>query len=148
VIKSQATCETGGKALKLRKKDDALRLVELRGCYPLGTYTRGQGDELYCEQLGRMYTVLKEKYLALVNMNRVLFQQDNARPHTSRRTLHNLEEFDGVKLLPHPAYSPDLVPSDFNLFMSIAHFLSGRIFDNIADVEQGCCEFFASKLKE
>jgi len=59
-----------------------------------------------------------------------------------------MEEFDGVKLLPHPAYSPDLVPSYFFLFRSMAHFLSGRFFDNIADVEQGCGEFFASKPKD
>jgi len=51
-----------------------------------------------------MYTVLKEKYPALVNSKRVLFQQDNARPHTSRRTLQKLDKFDGVKLLPHPSY--------------------------------------------
>ena len=46
---------------------------------------RAMNSELYCEQLGRIYTVLKEKYAALVNRNHVLFQQDNARPHTSRR---------------------------------------------------------------
>ena len=37
-------------------------------------------SELYCEQFGRMHTVLKEKYLKIVNKNRVLFQQDNAWP--------------------------------------------------------------------
>ena len=95
-----------------------------------------------------MYTVLKEKYPALVNRNHMLFQQDNARPHNSRITIQKLEEFDGVKLLSHPAYNPDLSPSDFRLFRPMAHFLSGRIFDNIADVEQGCREFFASKPKD
>jgi len=105
-------------------------------------------SELYSEQLGRMYTVSKEKYPAFVNRNRVLFQQDNARPHNSRRTLQKLKEFDGVKLLPHPAYRVDLTPSDFHRFKSMAHFLSGRIFDNIANVEQGCCEFFDSKPKD
>jgi [histone H3]-lysine36 N-dimethyltransferase SETMAR len=109
---------------------------------------RAMNSELYCEQLDRMYTVLKEKYPALVNRKHVLFQQDNARPHTSRRTLQKLDEFDGVKLLPHPAYSPDLAPSDFHLFRSMAHFLSGRTFDNIADVEEGCREFFSSKPKD
>ena len=80
--------------------------------------------------------------------NRVLFQQDKARNHTSRRMLHNLDEFDGVKLLPHLVYSPDFAPTDFYIFRSMAHFLSERIFDNIADVEQGCREFFASKPKD
>jgi len=91
-------------------------------------------SELYCEQLGRMYIVLKEKYPALVNRNRVLFQQDNARFHTSRRTLQKLEDSDG--------------PSDFHIYRSMAHFLSGRIFDNITDVEQGCHEFLAPKPKD
>ena len=67
---------------------------------------RPMNSKSYCEQWGRMYTVLKQKYPALLNRNRMLSQQDNARHQTSRRTLQNLEEFDGVKLLPHPAYSP------------------------------------------
>ena len=94
-----------------------------------------------------MYTVLKEKYPALVNRNRVLFQQDNSRSHTSRKTPQKLEEFDGVNLLPHPAYSSDLALFDFCLFRSMALFLLGRMFENIADVEQGCREFFVFKPK-
>ena len=77
---------------------------------------RAMNYELSCKQLGRMYTVLKEKYPALVNRNRVLFQQNKARPLTSRKTLQKMKEFDEVKLLPHPAYSPDLAPSDFYIF--------------------------------
>ena len=89
-----------------------------------------------------------KKYPALVNKNSVLLQKDNARSHTSRRTLQKLDEYDGVKLLPHQAYSPDLAPSHFHFFRSIAHFLSGRIFYNIADVEQEYREFFASKPQD
>ena len=98
MVKSRATCTTDGKAQKLRNKGDALLLVELRGCSPLRACTKDRAinSELYCEQLGRLYTVFKNKYNAFVNRNRVLFQQDNARPYTSRRTLQKLEEFDGV----------------------------------------------------
>jgi len=102
-------------------------------------------SELFCEQLGRGF---KRKTPTLVNRNRVLYQQDSARPHTSRRKLQKLEKFDGVELLPHPTYSSDLASSDFHLFESMAHFLSGRIFDNITDVEQRCREFFSSKPKD
>jgi len=42
----------------------------------------------------------------------------------------------------------NLTPSDFHLFRSMAHFLSGRIFDNTADLEQRCHKFFASKRKD
>jgi hypothetical protein len=52
-----------------------------------------------------------------------------------------LRELDATKLLAHPAYSPDLAPSDFHLFQAMAHFLHGRSFKTIEDVEMGCCEF-------
>jgi histone-lysine N-methyltransferase SETMAR len=69
--------------------------------------------EVYSQQLEKMYTVLLEKYPALVNRKRVLLQQDNASPHTAKKTLQKLEELEGIELLPHPAFSPDLEPSDY-----------------------------------
>lgn len=101
--------------------------------------------ELYSQQLERMYAALGERYPALVNRKRVLLQQDNARPHTAHITQEKIEELEGIELLPHPAYSPDLAPSDYHLFRSMAHFLRGRRFDNDQQVEEACREFFASK---
>ncbi|XP_029656962.2 matrilin-2 [Octopus sinensis] len=54
-----------------------------------------------------------------------LFQQDNAKPHTARKTSNNIEELDGVKVLLQPAYSPDVAPSDYGLFRSMQHFMKG-----------------------
>ena len=48
----------------------------------------------------------------------------------------------------HPAYSPDIAPSDYGLFRSMKHFLCGKRFENIEEVEAACREFFASKPKE
>ena len=104
--------------------------------------------ELYCTQLDRMYTSLKVKYPALINRKRVLLQQDNAKPHTARQKLEKNSELSGIELLPHPAYSPDLAPSDYHLFRSMAHFLRGRNFQNIQEVENACREFFGSKDKD
>jgi histone-lysine N-methyltransferase SETMAR len=95
-----------------------------------------------------MCTVLLEKYPALVNRKRVLLQQDNAHPHTAKKTLQKIEELEGVELLPHPACSPDLKPSDYHLFRSIAQFLRGKKFQSLADVEVAVEVFFASKDKE
>jgi histone-lysine N-methyltransferase SETMAR len=48
--------------------------------------------EVYSQQLEEMYTILLENYPALVNRKRVLLQQDNARPHTAKKTLQKIEE--------------------------------------------------------
>jgi histone-lysine N-methyltransferase SETMAR len=75
-----------------------------------------------------MYTVLLEKYPSLMNRKRVLLKQDNARPHTAKKTLQKIEELEGIELLPHPAFSPDLGTSDYYLFCSMAQFLRGKKF--------------------
>ena len=95
-----------------------------------------------------MYAELCRKYPALVNRKRVVLQQDNTKPHTARQTKEKVRNLDAIELLPHPAYSPDLAPSDYHLFRSMAHFLRGRSFNNLGEVENGCREFFASKNKE
>ena len=37
------------------------------------------------------------------------------------------------KVLPHAAYSPDLVPSDYHLFASMGHALAEQCFDSYED---------------
>jgi histone-lysine N-methyltransferase SETMAR len=103
--------------------------------------------EVYSQQLENMYTVLLEKYPALVNQKRALLQQDNARPHTAKKTLQKIEELVGIKLLPHPAFSPDLEPSDYHLFCSMAQFLRGKKFQSVADLEVAVEEFLLPKIK-
>jgi histone-lysine N-methyltransferase SETMAR len=78
----------------------------------------------------------------------VLLQQDNDRPHTANKTLQKIEELEDTELLPHPAFSPDLEPSDYYLFRSMAQFLRGKKFQSVADVEVAVEDFFASKDKE
>ena len=75
-------------------------------------------------------------------------QQDNAKPHNSRKTKDKFEELDSVEVLPHPAYSPDCAPSDYGLFHSMQHFLKGYRFDSFDEVEEACQEFFGSKPAE
>jgi histone-lysine N-methyltransferase SETMAR len=83
-----------------------------------------------------------------VNQKRVLLQQDNTHPHTAKKTLQKIEELEGTELLPHPAFSPDLEPSDYYLFRSMAELLHGKKFQSLADVEVAVEKFFASKDKE
>ena len=57
----------------------------------------------------------------------LLWHHDNASAHTAVRTLDFLEA-EGVQLLPHPPYSPDLAPCDFFLFPKVKTMLKGRQF--------------------
>lgn len=52
---------------------------------------------------------------------------DNARPHTSKMTIRYFETH-GMKKVPHPAFSPDLAPSDFFLFGYVKLKLEGQSF--------------------
>jgi len=45
----------------------------------------------------------------------MLLLHDNARPHTAAHTLETLKQLKW-EAMEHPAYSPNLVPSDFHLF--------------------------------
>ena len=48
----------------------------------------------------------------------ILLQQDNARVHTCKIAMDAVEQY-GYELIPHPAYSPDLAPSDYFLFPNL-----------------------------
>ena len=70
----------------------------------------------------------------------VLFLQDNARPHTAPRSTCTLQQL-GWEVLPHPTYSPDIIPSDFHLFGPPKEFLGGQHFSTEDEVKQavlGC----------
>ena len=57
----------------------------------------------------------------------VLLQQDNARVHTFKVAMDAVER-NGYELIPHPAYSPDLAPSNFFLFPNLKKDIRGCHF--------------------
>lgn len=105
-------------------------------------------SDTYCQQLEKVYEILKKKYPSMINRKAALLQQDNARPHTAKRTKEKIKELEAFELLPHPAFSPDLAPSDYYLFRSMAQFFRGRNFQSIEEVDTAVTEFFASKNKD
>jgi histone-lysine N-methyltransferase SETMAR len=81
--------------------------------------------ELYCQQIDRLHEQLKKKRPALLNRGKLIYQQDNARPHTAKLTRQKFLDLKW-EILPHPPYSPDLAPSDYHLFRSLDSFLKGK----------------------
>ena len=64
----------------------------------------------YSQSLERVHEIYRLRYAALINQNRVLLQQDNARPDIARITMTKNQDLGGLELLPDPAYIPDLAP--------------------------------------
>ena len=67
--------------------------------------------------LDQLRTAIREKRRGKLSKG-VLLQQDNARVHTCKVAMDAVER-NGYELIPHPAYSPDLAPSDFFLFPNL-----------------------------
>ena len=63
----------------------------------------------------------------------VILQQDNARPHSAKRTAKTIKKL-GFELLEHPLHSPNLAPSDFYTFGPLKKAVGGRRFAIDAEV--------------
>jgi histone-lysine N-methyltransferase SETMAR len=75
---------------------------------------------------------------------KVRFLHDNARPHVAKVTRAKLVEL-GWEVLPHPAYSPDLAPSDYHLFRELHHHLEDKEFDDEDEIQLDLSTFFESQ---
>jgi len=101
--------------------------------------------EHYQQQLIRLNNALKNKRPEYAKRHdKVIFQHDNARPHVGKIVKATLEAL-GWDVLPHPPYSPDIAPSDYHLFRSMAHGLSDQHFNNYEEIEKWLNEWIASK---
>ena len=85
------------------------------------------GDR-YRTQLMRLSRALKDKRPQYNERHdKVILQHDNARPHVTKVVKTYLETLKWEVLL-HPPYSPDVAPSDYHLFRSMAHGLADQHF--------------------
>ncbi|UYV80840.1 hypothetical protein LAZ67_19001936 [Cordylochernes scorpioides] len=98
-------------------------------------------SDLYCDILvNKLKPGIRNKRRGKLSKG-VIFLHDNARPHTSCKTLSTIIKL-GFEVLEHPAYSPDLAPSDYFLFGLLKKELKGKRFDSDEDVQKVVQDFF------
>jgi [histone H3]-lysine36 N-dimethyltransferase SETMAR len=95
-------------------------------------------SDLYCQQLDRLAQKLKGK------QDRVYFLHDNARPHVAKSTREKLLQLGWITI-PHPAYSPDLAPTDYHLFRSLSNYMREKKFPDENDLKLNLENFFNNK---
>lgn len=101
--------------------------------------------EHYRTQLMRLSRALREKRPQYEQRHeKVILQHDNARPHVAKPVKTYLETLKW-EVLPHPPYSPDIAPSDYYLFRSMAHGLADQQFRSYEDISKWLDSWIASK---
>ena len=86
----------------------------------------------YANLLDQLRSAIREKRRGKLSKG-VLLQQDNARVHTCKVAMVAVER-NGYELIPHPACSPDLAPSDFFLFPNLKKDIRGLHFRSDEEV--------------
>ena len=92
-------------------RNDILGMMGLEGNYTFELLLNNQtiSSDVYCRQLDKLDAAIKQKRPELMNSKGFVFHHDNARPHRSLVTRQKLLQLEW-DVLPHPPYSPDLVP--------------------------------------
>ncbi|KAJ4448146.1 hypothetical protein ANN_10159 [Periplaneta americana] len=133
LIPSPAACEVQS-VIKFFNAQSIVPIeIHRQLCQVYGPNTMMNADH-YCETLRKLRRAIQNKRRGMLTAGVVLLH-DNARPHTARLTAAVLTEF-GWELFDHPPYNPDLVPSNFHVFLHLKKFQSS---DEI-------CDYFGVKI--
>ncbi|KAK2578993.1 hypothetical protein KPH14_012652 [Odynerus spinipes] len=93
--------------------------------------------ESYCREIDVMHEKLTKKQPALLNRHDAILLHDNTRPHKALITVDKLTSLQ-YEILPHPPYSPDILPTDYYLFRNYELFLREEKYNNQNDIIKDC----------
>ncbi len=99
--------------------------------------------QYYVNLLQKLRDAIKTKRRGMLTKG-VLLLQDNASSHTAVATTTFAAQC-GYHILDHPAYSPDLAPSDYFLFPALKKFLRGKHFPSDEALISETESWFSSK---
>ncbi|KAI6647105.1 Transposase [Oopsacas minuta] len=88
-----------------------------------------------------------EKYRPKTRTREMKNLIDNASSNTAKFT-KNFLDVEGLELLPHPPYSPDLAPCDFWLFPKFKIYLQGKDYNTLQALGTGLYQYFKSIPEE
>jgi transposase len=77
----------------------------------------------------------------------VVLIHDNTFPHTAARIRAQLEHFNW-ELFDYPPYSPDLIPSDYNLLTYQKNWLRSQRFNNNKELIEGVKTWLSSQVAD
>ena len=100
-------------------------------------------SEKYTQQIDEMHWNLQHLQPDLVNRKGPVFLCDFAGLHVTPPGLPKLNK-SGYQVLHHQPYSPDLLPTDYNLLKHVNNVLQGKCFHNQQEVENAFQEFTES----
>jgi len=101
---------------------------------------------MYCDMLQReLKPAIHSKRRGKLSKE-ILLLHDNVRLHTAAHTLETLKQLKW-EAMEHPAYSPDLAPSDFHLFGPLKNPLRGRRFSCDDDVKAAVHQWLRAQPK-
>jgi len=97
------------------------------------------------QQLTNVSDALEEKKpFTGQGCRKVILLHDNARPHIVKATQDHIFAL-GWELIPHAAYSPNMVLSDSYLFRSLQNHLTNTHFVRFEEIRKCIDDFIASK---
>lgn len=102
-------------------------------------------SEVYCRHLLSVQAEVQRKRASKEWIGPIKILEDNARPHKSQRSTNHVRNVLGWEVIEHPAYSPDLAPSDFHAFISLKNFIHGRQFRKEDEVKAAIYDYLESK---
>ena len=141
---STAKSNIHGKKLMLCIWWDQLGVVYYELLQPNETITAKR----YQQQLMQLSRALKFKRPQYAKRHdKVIFQHNNVRPHVAKVVKETLEA-PNWDFLHHPPYSPDIAPSDYHLFRSMAHGLAKQHFTFYKKAKDWVDSWITSKNEE